>query len=48
MINVFMDGDSWCALYGSDLMEGVYGFGDTQAEALRDFANNLEQSGAIL
>lgn len=34
------DGDKWCALYGSNLMEGVAGFGDTPDEAMRDFDQN--------
>lgn len=31
------DGNKWCALYGSNLMEGVAGFGDTPAEAMAAF-----------
>lgn len=31
------DGDRWCALYGSDLVVGVCGFGDTPAEAMSEF-----------
>jgi len=31
------DGDQWRALYGSDLMEGVSGFGPTPDAAMRDF-----------
>ena len=31
------DGDKWCALFGDDLMVGVAGFGDTPAEAMREF-----------
>ena len=34
---VFPDGDSWCALYGADLQEGVAAFGDTPANAARQF-----------
>ena len=30
---IFMDGNSWCALYGADLMEGVSGFGKSPSEA---------------
>jgi hypothetical protein len=32
-----MDGSQWCALYGKNLQEGVAGFGDTPAAAMRDF-----------
>jgi hypothetical protein len=32
-----LDGSKWCALYGSDLMNGVAGFGDTPADAMADF-----------
>lgn len=31
------DGDMWCVLYGSDLMEGVAGFGKTPQEAMSAF-----------
>lgn len=34
------DGNKWCALYGSNLMEGVAGFGDSPAEAMADFDKN--------
>ena len=32
-----LDGTKWCALYGTDLMDGIAGFGDTPAEAMADF-----------
>lgn len=35
-----IDGNQWCALYGSDLQDGVAGFGDTPDEAMRDFDLN--------
>ena len=31
------DGGKWCALYGTDLMSGIAGFGDTPDEAMREF-----------
>lgn len=34
---VFRDGNSWCALYGDNIQEGVCGFGDTPAAAIYDF-----------
>ena len=37
---VVPDGSKWSALYGTNLMEGVSGFGDTPEEAMRDFDNN--------
>lgn len=37
---LFKDGDQWCALLGSDMQQGVVGFGDTPAEAMRDFDIN--------
>ena len=36
---IFPDGTAWCALYGDNIQEGVCGFGDTPAEAIRDFNN---------
>lgn len=34
---IFPDGDHWCALYGSNLQEGVAGFGKSPAEAEQAF-----------
>lgn len=34
---VFLDGDSWCALYGDNLQEGICGFGRTPYQAAIDF-----------
>ncbi|MFC6645480.1 hypothetical protein ACFQBQ_07745 [Granulicella cerasi] len=34
---VFLDGDTWCALYGDDLQVGVAGFGETPALAVEAF-----------
>jgi hypothetical protein len=32
-----IDGNQWCALYGENLQEGVAGFGDSPAAAMRAF-----------
>ncbi len=32
-----IDGDSWCALHGGNLQDGVAGFGYSPAEAYADF-----------
>ena len=32
-----MDGNQWCALYGDNLQDGIAGFGDTPAAAMREF-----------
>lgn len=32
-----IDGNKWCALYGSNIQDGVAGFGDSPAEAMYDF-----------
>ena len=42
VVRMFQDGNQVCALIGSDLVEGLGGFGDTPADALRDLAANLE------
>lgn len=34
---VFMDGDSWCALLGENIGEGVCGFGKSPNEAVKAF-----------
>lgn len=33
-VTLSLDGDSWCALIGENLQEGLAGFGTTQVEAL--------------
>ena len=43
MIQIFEDGSDWCALEGINLQEGIAGFGTTQAQALRDLANGIEE-----
>jgi|SRR5665213_477542 len=35
-----IDGDTWCALYGDNIQEGVCGFGDTPGKAMADFNRN--------
>ncbi len=45
MIEVFMDGNMWCALIGENLQVGLGGFGDSPAEALRELANEIELYG---
>lgn len=37
---VFIDGNSWCALYGENLHDGVAGFGCSPDEAMLDFDLN--------
>ena len=32
-----IDGNQWCALYGANLQDGIAGFGDTPAAAMREF-----------
>lgn len=34
---LYPDGDKWCVLYGKDLQSGVCAFGNTPAEAERNF-----------
>lgn len=34
---IYMDGNSWCALYGDNLQDGVCAFGRTPDEAMRNF-----------
>lgn len=34
---VFLDGNTWCCLYGEDLQNGVAAFGRTPAEAVDNF-----------
>lgn len=37
---LFLDGEKWCALYGENLQDGVCGFGDSPAEAMKNFDKN--------
>ncbi len=34
---IFKDGDKWCCLYGTNIQEGVCGFGDTPDAASTEF-----------
>ncbi len=34
---LFIDGNAWCSLFGENLQDGVAGFGDSPANAMRDF-----------
>ena len=36
-IKPYPDGNEWCALYGENIMTGVYGFGDSPDEAMLAF-----------
>ena len=36
---IHQDGDQFCVLYGSNLQDGVAGFGDTIYDAVIDFNN---------
>jgi hypothetical protein len=37
---LFLDGSTYCALYGDDLVNGCAGFGDTAEAAMADFDKN--------
>ena len=41
-----VDGNQYCWLIGEDLMQGVAGFGDTAAEALKDLWMNFHNMKA--
>lgn len=34
------DGNTWCALYGDNIQEGVAGFGSSPEKAMADFDKN--------
>ena len=40
-INVYPDGDRWCALLGENLQEGEAGFGSTPIEAIQALIKQL-------
>ena len=37
----FRDGNQWCVLLGSNIQDGVAGFGDTPAKAIADFERQM-------
>lgn len=37
------DGNMWSALYGSNIQEGVCGWGETPAKAMADFDKNWQE-----
>lgn len=37
---IYLDGNRWCVLLGSDLQSGIAGFGKTPNEAMADFGQN--------
>ena len=42
-VSIAKDGDSWCALIGQNLQDGISGFGETIQQALRDLANKIQE-----
>ena len=46
-IEVFQDGDMWCALVGKNLQEGIAGFGKTQAEAVIKLGKALKKTPLV-
>ena len=45
VIEISRDGNQWCAMLGSDPVEGEVGFGDTPADALRKLAKAIDVGG---
>jgi hypothetical protein len=41
------DGNQWCALYGTNLVEGLAGFGDTPEAAMADFDKKWREQKAL-
>lgn len=41
MISLELDGNMWCALLGTNLQEGLAGFGPTPQEALVELASEI-------
>lgn len=42
-VSIAKDGDSWCALIGLNLQDGISGFGLSVQEALRDLADKMQE-----
>lgn len=45
--DVYLDGDKWCALYGTNVQDGIAGFGDSVEAAMKDFDNNWKSKNFI-
>lgn len=41
----FKDGDMWCVLLGSNIQEGIVGFGNSPLKAVLDFNKNFTSNG---
>lgn len=41
---IFIDGNSWCVLYGENVQDGVVGFGSTPRLAVYDFNKAWDRS----
>jgi len=37
----YKDGNAWCFRFGSDIVSGVCGFGDTPYQAAKEFCENF-------
>jgi len=44
LIELFRDGDQWCALLGGNIQDGKAGFGPTKATALEALAEELRMA----
>jgi hypothetical protein len=42
-LKISRDGDKYCVLMGSNLMDGIAGFGDSLKEAMDDFNKNFDK-----
>jgi len=40
---LFLDGNSWCALYGENIQDGVAGYGSSPAKAMAAFDTSWEK-----
>jgi hypothetical protein len=43
IIRLFPDGDTWCALIGENIEEGICGFGSIPPEALETLAAQMKE-----
>jgi hypothetical protein len=42
IVRIYRDGDKICALVGENLQEGYAGFGETEADALKELTETME------
>jgi hypothetical protein len=43
IVQLYPDGNQWCALIGINIVEGTVGFGDTPSQAIEDLKTQIDR-----